>query len=339
MKREETMKTAPAAGKRRRRWLALAAAIFMVPAVLSGCGSVPLSVTGGGGCYTMPQTMMIVTTERNRYEEVYTDVIWDADADGETFDRYLLSQIQAFLENMREMNLLADQRSVELSAGDRESMGQAAQEYFEALSAADREALGITLEDARLMYEEYCLANQLVESLTEDMSLEVSDNEARVAVIREARTSDQEAAQAAAVALAADGTDFDRAMAEAGLEVKERSLGRGESSPAYEEAVFALEEGQIGNALTDGEDTCFVQSVTPYDREATEVRKQQIYAERKRGAFRQIFEQFGERVKAAYPDGFFDGISFDGEKTASEADFFEIYKKYMGEASTGQTPS
>ena len=41
--------------------------------------------------YTRSQMMVIAVTERNRYEQVYTDKIWDAVMEnGDTFEQYLI---------------------------------------------------------------------------------------------------------------------------------------------------------------------------------------------------------------------------------------------------------
>ena len=54
--------------------------------------------------YSAPQTMIVVATERNRYEEVYTDDLWNVTLnDGTLFQDYLLDQIEMFLQNMKAM--------------------------------------------------------------------------------------------------------------------------------------------------------------------------------------------------------------------------------------------
>ena len=326
----ETMKNR---WKRKKLRLAAvsAAAVLAAAVMLGGCGGNVMSAATEGGCYAMPQAMMSISSERNRYEAVYTDAIWDRQVEGTTFENYLMGQVETFLETMRMMNLLAKDREVELDGQWQERMELAAKEYYGALTEDDRAAMDIAEEDVQVMYREYCLANQLVERLTEDMNLEVSDNEAKVIVIREARTGDTQAAQNAAAALMQEGADFDRVMSDAGIPVEELRLGRGETDKAYEDAVFALESGEVSGQLTDGTDLCFVKCVNAYDEAATRERKEQIFEERRRKAFEQILEQFGQGKKAAYPEGFFGEVSFDEAPVALGADFFAIYEKYAGQ--------
>ena len=138
-------------------------------------------------------------------------------------------------------------------------------------------------------------------------------------------------AQNAAAALMQEGADFDRVMSDAGIPVEELRLGRGETDKAYEDAVFALESGEVSGQLTDGTDLCFVKCVNAYDEAATRERKEQIFEERRRKAFEQILEQFGQGKKAAYPEGFFGEVSFDEAPVALVADFFAIDEKYAGQ--------
>ena len=102
--------------KRKNRW------------ILVWILGVALSVWWAGGCsketvveeeesqpaaYTRAQMMVIAITERNRYEQIYTDKIWDAVMEsGDTFEQYLLDQVRAFLENMKTMTLLARDRGI-----------------------------------------------------------------------------------------------------------------------------------------------------------------------------------------------------------------------------------
>ena len=76
----ETMKNR---WKRKKLRLAAvsAAAVLAAAAMLGGCGGNVMSAATEGGCYAMPQAMMIISSERNRYEAVYTDAIWDRQVD------------------------------------------------------------------------------------------------------------------------------------------------------------------------------------------------------------------------------------------------------------------
>ena len=109
---------------------------------------------------------VIAVTERNRYEQVYTDEIWDAVMeDGDTFDTYLLNQVRAFLENMKTMTLLAKDQEITLSSGELDRVRRVARNYYSDLSRNEIEYLGISEEDVVTLYEDYHTANRVVEIL------------------------------------------------------------------------------------------------------------------------------------------------------------------------------
>ena len=88
--------------------------------------------------YGKAETMVIVTTERLRYEELYTDKIWDTvvDESGTTFEETLLSQIHDFLKELKTMSRMADEEKVTLSGKERELAKQAAAQYRKELKNA-----------------------------------------------------------------------------------------------------------------------------------------------------------------------------------------------------------
>ena len=69
--------------------------------------------------YPKAQAMIVVATERNRYEKTYTDQIWDVTLEnGQTFETYLLDQVQNFLKDLKTMNLLARDQEISLTSAE-----------------------------------------------------------------------------------------------------------------------------------------------------------------------------------------------------------------------------
>ena len=72
---------------------------------VSGCESRPAADVKKeiGVTLRRPEIMLVVATERNRYEQIYTDQIWNVvvSADGTTFQEYLLNQIKQFTADIK----------------------------------------------------------------------------------------------------------------------------------------------------------------------------------------------------------------------------------------------
>lgn len=112
--------------KKNKRWhhirSGLTVCIVSIVFVLSGCknGFPKMPETRENQDYPKAQAMIVVATERNRYEKTYTDQIWDVTLEnGQTFETYLLDQVQNFLKDLKTMNLLARDRDQSDKCGKR----------------------------------------------------------------------------------------------------------------------------------------------------------------------------------------------------------------------------
>lgn len=284
--------------------------------------------------YTDAQIRLIAATEKNRYRAVYTDQIWEVLVDdmGTTFQSYLLGEVRSFLEEIKMMNLMADDREIGLSSQEQERIQELSGDYYESLTEADRNYTGISQEEVYELYAEYYRANKLVDELTKDIDLEISDSEAKVITVQELRVSDSSEAQEIHTRVMTEGVDFSvvaRAVSEDG-EI-EKSIGRGECSREYEDAVFSLVTGEIGPIIRDGDVFCIVKCIDEYDEEATLERKQKLALQRKNLAFHKVYDAFAAEHSVDLGGDIWEQMVFSEENASTTADFFEWYRDYMGQ--------
>ena len=277
--------------------------------------------------------MLIITTEANRYRTVYTDQIWQVQVgEEESFQLYLLEQIRTFLKEVKTMNLLADERGIQLTGQEKEQLRQLSSEFYQSLTEADRECIGASEEDVYAMYEAYHRANRLVDEVTKNVDLEISDSEARVMKIQELCLETEESAQEAFQQLSEEGTNFSsvaRAIREEGY--KEQSVGRGERSAAYETAVFSLEDGQLSQPFADGDSWYLVKCVDSYDEDATLERKERLALQRKNQAFRRIYDTFAGEHPVEIQGSIWENVDLTEMGQSTTVDFFERYQEYMSQ--------
>lgn len=111
--------------KRKSAWICRAAvsmAAMAAAVCLGGCGAVETLYSGKGEKeYGKAETMVILTTERLRYENVYSEEIWTAEVDGggTAFETVLTGQIHDFLKELKVMSLMAREKEITLPAGKR----------------------------------------------------------------------------------------------------------------------------------------------------------------------------------------------------------------------------
>ena len=321
-----------------RNWKKTAAAILLVFAAVTGIlffrnGFSIRKETGDTSGFPDAQAMLIITTEANRYRTVYTDQIWQVQVgEEESFQLYLLEQIRTFLKEVKTMNLLADERGIQLTGQEKEQLRQLSSEFYQSLTEADRECIGASEEDVYAMYEAYHRANRLVDEVTKNVDLEISDSEARVMKIQELCLETEESAQEAFQQLSEEGTNFSsvaRAIREEGY--KEESVGSGERSAAYEAAVFSLEDGQLSQPFADGDSWYLVKCVDSYDEDATLERKERLALQRKNQAFRRIYDTFAGEHPVEIQGSIWENVNLTEMGQSTTVDFFERYQEYMSQ--------
>lgn len=312
------------------RWKQLTAGLLCI-AMLTGCGGgLPIaSEAKATDSYSLPQSMIIVATERNRYQQVYTDEIWKVTLDdGSSFQSYLLGQVQEFLQNLKTMTLLAQDQDITLTSAEKDQIRRLADAYYEGLTEADIAYMGITPEDVLNLYQEYHLANKVVNELTRELDLEVSDSDAKVITIQQIQLADADTAAEVYTQVTAEDSDF-AAIAKANSTDSqiERQLGRGEASASLEQAAFALETGQISPVVSSDGSYYIIKCVNDYDEAATLERKTWIYNERKNQVFQQIYNQFQVDHDLAFSDEIWQNITFSTSDQSTTTNFFQLYHK------------
>lgn len=303
--------------------------------LLSGCSGIPLmSEVKETKGYSQAQTMILVATERNRYESLYTNKIWDVkmEENGPDFEEYLLEQIKLFLEELKTVTLLAKEQGVTLSSAEREKVERLAEDYYSQLTSEDLSYIKADKEDVLFMYEEYCLANKMVTEVTKDMDLEISDSEAKVITIQQIEVWNQETAQTVWAKTQEEGADFASIAKEYSLNPDlERKLGRGEDDKGLEEAAFALEEGEISQVIPVGQSYYIVKCLDDYDPEATQERKNKLVISKKDQIFREIYNEFAEKNPVVFEEEMWDSIQFSSDDKSDTENFFQLYKEYFPE--------
>ena len=315
------------------RWR-YAAGILAAAVMLSGCqGGIPIISQGKAvEGYSLPQAMIVAATERNRYENIYSDQIWGVAVDdqGKTMESYMKEQVESFLTKLKTISLLAEEKEIQLDGAEQGKVAQLAEEYYQGLTEGDIAYMGATQEDVQTMYGEYCLANKVVTELTKDIDLEVSDSEAKVIELQQIEVWNEETANAVWEKTQEEGADFEAIAEEYSLNPEINvKLARGEGDSTLEEAAFALQAGEISGVIQTGQVFYIVKCINDYDEEATRERKAELEVQKKQQIFQQIYEEFAQTHSVTFADGFWDQVTFTGTDTCTSGNFFELYETYF----------
>lgn len=313
---------------------AIAVILILTLAVmpLTACKGIPMATEAKEiKAYSKPQAMIIVATERNRYQEAYRSQIWGVKLpDGESFEKYLLAQVQEFLQEMKRMDLLAKKKGITVTNGEKEELRRLSAEYFKSLTKADVAYMGITQDDVSAVYDAYFLANKVVKELTEAMDLEISDSDAKVIDVDVIALADQSAAQTVLGLVHEEGADFEgiaRKYSEDSTIRKQ--IAKGAMPVEIEKGAFCLAAGEVSPAIESGGKYYVIKCVSDYDEAATQARKERLYLQRKKEAFQKVYDQFNQENPVTFNQDIWDGLHFSKEDKTTTTNFFELYKKYF----------
>ncbi len=279
-----------------------------------------------------PEIMLVVATERNRYEQIYTSQIWDIAVveDGTTFQEYLLEQIKQFMVDLKRIGAMAQEYGITLDNGEMEQLRRLAQDYYSQLTEADKAYTGAGSDDVLNLYQEYYLACKTVDVLTKNADLEISDNEAKVVEVSQIVLDNEFNAREVWQAVRSEGADFDAiARANSTEEQIRMEIVRGELSAGMEEAVFAMNQGEISEIMEDNGRFYLFYCHNPYDQEATLARKEEMMLLRKDSVFHEYYDAFLEDNLVTVSGRVWQDVSFVTQENTTTTNLFELYQEYF----------
>jgi len=303
-------------------------AAWIAVTLFSGCGiSEAISTGGGEKEYGKAETMMILSTEKARYEELYTEAIWAAAVDhrGTDFEAVLLDQVHDFLRELKFMSQMADEKGIALTGREKELVKEAAADYYEELGSDNAEAFGLDKQMAEDLYLDYWKAEKLVEQLTGGMDLEVSDSEAKVIEVAQIVMEDRALAEEVYGALNAENADF-YAVAKAYREegATKVQLHYGMMGDAYEKAAYELAENEISSIVEESGKYYILKCIDDYNEEATKIRKEEMVQQKKNEAFHSNYQAYKADKTLIEDSELWANLSMD-MISDTEADFFAIF--------------
>lgn len=277
--------------------------------------------------YTEPQAMIIVANERNRYQNVYTDAIWNIEVDGDvTFDKYLISSVKSFMEQIKLINMMAEERGVTVTSKERDKIRQLSERYMEGLTEADRAYIGADTDDVNKVYTDYFLANKMAELLTSSADSEISDSEAKIIHVQQIVTASEKKAIALLKMIKIDGDDFETmARRYSEDETIDRELMRDREDDIYEKTAFSLDEGEISNIVEMDGKYYIIKCTDGYDEQATLERKDKLRKAILNKAFQETYSSFKAENNIRFGERFWNKIDFSEGADSHVMNFFDLY--------------
>lgn len=320
-------------GKRLRHVLSFFVALLMM-LFLFGCQGIELeNKTEQVDGYTIEQAMILLANERNRYENRYTESIWNIRVGSENtgFDKLVVQNVKEYMEKLMELCMLAEKRGISVTSAERDRLRNVIDEYMNGLSEADLTYMGISRDDAQKLYTDYFTACKLIESITSGVDSEISDSEAKVIRIEQIGTADKKKALAILKRVKIDGVSFSSmASRYSELDTIERTLLKsGENEEGLiERTAFSMAEGEISNILAVQGMYYIIHVVDGYDREETARRKDILKKAMNNKAVEEILDPYEDEHRIQFTERFWNEISFSDDGGSRVENFFDVYNEY-----------
>ncbi len=306
---------------------------------LAGCGEVKVVVTtqlredelfriGEASC-RLPEALVYLANQKNRYEKIYGIEMWDHDFGEQTLEEYLKGQVVSQLAQIKSMTLLAASQQVELSEDEKARALEAADKYDSTLGAEEKTLLGVDQEMLQSMYEEYSLAYKTYEQVTGDVSIEISDDEARIIQLQQIFVPEEHLAESLKERLDG-GEDFEALAANySQASTTTVSVARGEKDKAYEEAAFHLNREEISDVVPADKGYYILKCLDTYLEQESEANKEKIEQQRKSERFREIYADLMKDTRSEFQDALWESIHIADYAEVKTDSFFGIYQEYF----------
>lgn len=300
---------------------------------------------------TLPEIMVYLTNTQNQYESVYGAEIWNANLNGVTLQDNVKDTVLAKIAQVKTMNLLAENYQVVLDEKDMTKVQEAANEYYESLTKEEKEFMGVKEDTIRLLYEEYARAEKVYEFLIKDINPEISDDEARTITVEHiliktyakdgtgkkipyTKQAKQEAYERAVqiwnMAKDEENYKFEDLIEEYNEDsISKYSFGKGEMDPAFEEAAFNLETGEISGIVESEYGYHIIKCLNTFDREETDANKLKIVETRKREVFGEKYDEFVSTLTRRLNEKLWNEVTFIHDKNVTTTTFFDVYRKHF----------
>ncbi len=281
---------------------------------------------------------------QSRYQQIYGADIWQRSVSDMTLGDELKEMALSRLVRIKSMALLAEDRGVELDSEEEGQIRIATDRYYDGLSESQVAEIGLNREQIENCYRELFLADKVYRQIITETEPEISDDEARCVTVsqillgtdnaQQTGNEKKEVYQKALSILARlnQGEDFEQLAAVNNEADKITvSFGKGEVEESLEEAAFALGEGEISRVVETEQGYVILKCIQSFDREQTDLRKEQIAARRKEEAFSRIYEDFSKgKVRRLYEDKW-KKIPLSSRVADASGNFFSIYEAVQKE--------
>ena len=245
--------------------------------------------------YSAEQMLLVAASRKKHINDFYTKDIWEVKT-GEEFGSYegvFLEEMQIFFIQLKVLNAMAEENGQTLNSKEAGDIKDSAQKFYDELKNSNINFGNIGYSDVEKMFMDYATALKFRNSIADDKSLEVSENDARVMHLQRIILDNEEKAKSIYAEVNAEGADF-AAIAKANSIDKNIVLNVGHEGldPISDEVVSVLSDGQISEIISTDSKFYIYKCIEGYDKDATAAKKTKLLNERIDDKLKNSYNQY-----------------------------------------------
>ena len=344
----------------KRLLLVLITVVVMCMTAFTGCSEDIYITTGlkeseifkisGKEC-RLAEMLLVLMTEKSRYEMELGDGIWNSSAQNlqMTLEDEIKHKVKNELIELKLIDNFADKQEVVVTSDEKDKIKLAANEFMLSLTAEQKKLLGVEAKDVEGLYTSFLKAEKVYRELTEDIDIEISDEEARVIEVnyifiatcrldednkkiqfvgaeREEAMSKMEQVKE----LLAQGNDFVTvAQHHSDSNVYNRKFARGEMVDDFERAAYNLKVGEISEPVATDDGYYFIYCVSDYLKDETNIKKVEMENAIRKSAYEEIYNPYKTEQTLEFNDKVWEKIELSEYSAVYTTDLYSIYNKHM----------
>ena len=321
--------------KRIRRFFCLILSLLFL---LSSCKGIAISgKTENIPGYTEAQAMIVVGSERNRIQNVMGKEVWDLPVAGQvekTYGEYFLAKTKEFLQDIRTLNLMAEEKGIIANGTEMESIRTAANAFYQSLSEEDKAFFGnCSLKDVVDMYVAYFVAEKTAKSLLANVDTELSAAESKVISVEQIVVQDEALAKELEEKVKLAGANFSYYARQYSEDPElQKNLAFGESEDEYAKVAFSLEDNEISSVFSQDGKYYILKCLSSYDEEATKERKERLETAIRSLHVQESYEAYQKEHIVRFREPFWKEIDLQSHEGSTADYFFSYYQEKVAEA-------
>ena len=299
----------------------------------------------------LAEVLLVLMTEKSRYEEDLGADIWSADSENTTMslEQEIKQKVKMDMTELKTVEKFADSKEVKLSEEELEKLSSAADEFMNSIDENTKSALNVTKENVESLYTSFYKATKVYNMIADDNAIEISDEEARVIEVMyifvatcnfdtdgnkieytEEQMAEAEAKVENIKALIETGNDFSVVANE--YSENDTIIGtyaRGETVQEFEEVAFNMQSGETSKEIKTDKGYYFIYCKSDYLVNETNAKKIEMEEKHKKEAYEALFTPFKSEQTFEFNDDVWDEVKLENYAGISTSSLYDIYNKWM----------